>query len=72
MMGLGETSYKYTTVTCVLVAAVIHMIHTKTFPEWSFNAFDFNLQFFIPTFDFSRFDPWFFVDILTYTTVMSN
>ena len=71
MMALGETSYKYTTVTCILLAAVIHMLQTQSFPEWSFSAFDLNLNLFIPTFDFSCFDLWFYIDILTYTTVSS-
>lgn len=70
MMALGETSYKFTTVTCILVAALIHMVHTQTFPAWSFDAFDlFDIKVYIPVLDFSRFDPWFYVDILTYTTV---
>lgn len=68
MMALGETSYKYTTVTCILLAAVIHMIQTQSFPEWSFSAFDLDFKAFIPAFDFSHFDLWFYVDILTYTT----
>jgi xanthine/uracil/vitamin C permease (AzgA family) len=70
MMALGETSYKYTTVTCIMVAAVIHMVHTHTYPSWAFSSFDLDLDIFPPIFDFAHgFDPWFILDILTYTMV---
>ena len=71
MMALGETSYKYTTVTCILVAAVVHMFQTNTFPASGLASFNFDLRIFVPfSFDMADLDVWFFADILTYTLVL--